>query len=161
MPVVDRCSRLLATREGHPPYVCIPHPSQQAAAPVAVASTAALTTPRRLHRGPRRTAGSWPTDYAFTAFAYGTKVKAAAGELRSADGPRAGSAAPPGGQDQANEVLGVDAPNNNPLIHLGAITSRSTTYKRMKQGIAAGTQSTSTVASVVLGPAEPAGRRRS
>ncbi len=93
-----------------------------------------------------------PTDYAFTAFAYGTKVKAAAGELRS------GRTAPSwigctrqADKSKANEVLGVDAPHNNPLIQFGAVTSRSTTYKKVQEGIAAGTQSTSTVASVVLG----------
>jgi hypothetical protein len=124
---------------------------------VAVASTAVLTTALLAVSGlPAAHAGGRSTDYAFTAFAYGTKVKAAAGELRS------GRTAPSwigctrqAGKTRTNQVLGVDAPNNNPLIDLGAITSRSTTYKKKKQGIAAGTQSSSTVASVVLGPQDP------
>ena len=52
-------------------------------------------------------------------------------------------------------MLGVDAPNNNPLVKLGAITSNSRTFKANKQGIAAGTESTSTVANVVLGLQNP------
>jgi len=119
----------------------------------AVASTAALTTALvAVSAPPAAHAGGRPTDYAFTAFAYGTKVKAAAGELRS------GRTAPSwigctrqAGKTRTNEVLGVDAPNNNPLVDLGAITSQSSTFKKKKQGIAAGTRSTSTVASVVLG----------
>jgi hypothetical protein len=119
---------------------------------VAVATTAALTTGLVAFSDPAAHSAGRPTDYAFTAFAYGTKVKAVAGELRS------GRTAPSwigctrqAGKARANEVLGVDAPNNNPLIDLGAITSHSSTYKAKQQGIAAGTQSTSTVASVVLG----------
>ena len=105
---------------------------------------------------PAAQAAGRPTDFAFTSFAYGTKVKAAAGELRS------GRTAPSwigctrqAGKVRSNEVLGVDAPTNNPLVQLGAITSRSSTFKAKKQGIAAGTESTSTVASVVLGLQNP------
>ena len=124
---------------------------------VAVATTATVATSLVALAGGTAAHGAGrPTDYAFTSFAYGTKVKAAAGELRS------GRTAPSwigctrqAGKSRANEVLGVDAPNNNPLIDLGAITSRSATYKKAKQGIAAGTQSTSTVASVVLGLQNP------
>jgi hypothetical protein len=119
---------------------------------VALAAIAALTTGMVAFSDPAAHSAGRPTDFAFTSFAYGTKVKAAAGELRS------GRTAPSwigctrqAGKTRANEVLGVDAPNNNPMIDLGAITSQSSTYKKKKQGIAAGTRSTSTVASVVLG----------
>jgi hypothetical protein len=117
----------------------------------AVASTAALTTALVAVSGaPAAHAGSRPTDYAFTAFAYGTKVKAAAGELRS------GRTAPSwigctrqAGKTKANKVLAADAPSNNPLIELGTITSNTSTYKR--PGIPGGTRSTSTIASIRLG----------
>ena len=119
---------------------------------VALAATAALTTALVAVAGGPAQAGGRPTDFAFTSFAYGTKVKAAAGELRS------GRTAPSwigctrqAGRTRSNEVLGADAPDNNPLVHLGTVTSSSRTYKAKKQGIAAGTESTSTVASVVLG----------
>jgi len=95
--------------------------------------TAALAT---VSVAPAAQAAGRPTDFAFTSFAYGTKVKAAAGELRS------GRTAPSwigctrqAGKVRTNEVLGVDAPTNNPLVRLGAITSRSTTFKTRKQGI--------------------------
>ena len=88
------------------------------------AVTAALVT---VSVAPAAQAAGRPTDFAFTSFAYGTKVKAAAGELRS------GRTAPSwigctrqAGKVRTNEVLGVDAPTNNPLVQLGAITSRST-----------------------------------
>jgi hypothetical protein len=123
---------------------------------VALVATSALTAALVAISGPPASAGGRPTDFAFTSFAYGTKVKAAAGELRS------GRTAPSwigctrqAGKSKANEVLAVDAPNNNPLIQLGAITSHSRTYKAKKQGIAAGTESTSTVANVVLGVQNP------
>ena len=123
---------------------------------VAVVATSALTAALVAISGPHAIAGGRPTDFAFTSFAYGTKVKAAAGELRS------GRTAPSwigctrqAGKSKANEVLAVDAPNNNPLIQLGAITSNSRTYKAKKQGIAAGTESMSTVATVVLGVQNP------
>jgi len=123
---------------------------------VAVVTTSALMAALVAISGPPAIAGGRPTDFAFTSFAYGTKVKAAAGELRS------GRTAPSwigctrqAGKSKANEVLAVDAPNNNPLIQLGAITSHSRTYKAKRQGIAAGTESTSTVANVVLGVQNP------
>jgi hypothetical protein len=117
----------------------------------AIASTAALTTALvAVSGGPAAHAGGSPTDYAFTAFAYGTKVKAAAGELRS------GRTAPSwigctrqAGKTKTNKVLAVDAPSNNPLIDLGAITSSSATFKRT--GVPGGTRSTSTIASIQLG----------
>jgi hypothetical protein len=125
---------------------------------VAVAATSAITAAMLAVTGaPAAHAAGRPTDFAFTSFSYGTKVKAAAGELRS------GRTAPSwigctrqAGRVRTNSVLAVDAPNNNPLIKLGAITSRSNTFKQKKQGIAAGTQSTSTVANVVLGLQNPA-----
>ena len=46
----------------------------------AAAVTAALVT---VSVAPPTQAAGRPTDFAFTSFAYGTKVKAAAGELRS------------------------------------------------------------------------------
>ena len=123
---------------------------------VAILATSALTTALVAVAGAPSQAAGRPTDFAFTSFAYGTKVKAAAGELRS------GRTAPSwigctrqAGKTKANEVLAVDAPNNNPLIHLGAVTSNSRTYKAKKKGIAAGTESTSTVANVVLGLQDP------
>src|SRR5688572_3204313 len=124
---------------------------------IACAATAAVTTALVTVSGtPAAQAAGRPTDFAFTSFAYGTKVKAAAGELRS------GRTAPSwigctrqAGKARTNEVLGVDAPTNNPLVELGAITSRSTTFKAKKEGIAAGTESTSTVADVVLGLQNP------
>ncbi|MEO6510061.1 MAG: choice-of-anchor P family protein [Nocardioides sp.] len=124
---------------------------------VALAATTALTTALVAVAGaPAAQAAGRPTDFAFTSFAYGTKVKAANGELRS------GRTAPSwigctrqAGKTKANELLAVDAPSNNPLIHIGAVTSSSHTYKQKKQGIAAGTQSTSTVANVVLGLQNP------
>ena len=124
---------------------------------IASVATAALTAALVSVSGaPAAQAAGRPTDFAFTSFAYGTKVKAAAGELRS------GRTAPSwigctrrAGKVRTNEVLGVDAPTNNPLVQLGAITSRSTTFKARKQGIAAGTESTSTVADVVLGLQNP------
>jgi hypothetical protein len=126
------------------------HPVSRLAAVTAVAVMA--TSVIALGEVPSAHAGGRPTDYGFSAFAYGTKVKAAAGELRS------GRTAPSwigctrqAGRTKANEVLAVDAPGNNPLIQLGTITSRSSTYKRAEQGIAGGTTSTSTIASVRLG----------
>lgn len=118
---------------------------------IATAATAALTTTLVAVSGvPAAHAGGNPTDYAFTAFAYGTKVKAAAGELRS------GRTAPSwigctrqAGKTKANKVVAADAPDNNPLIQLGAITSNSSTFK--KPGIPGGTRSTSTIASIRLG----------
>src|SRR5690242_5834992 len=106
---------------------------------VAVAATSALTTALVAVTGaPAANAAGRPTDFAFTSFAYGTKVKAGNGEIRS------GRTAPSwigctrqAGKTKTNEVLAVDAPNNNPLIKLGAITSASHTFKRKKQGIAA------------------------
>jgi hypothetical protein len=123
----------------------------------AVFSTAVVTASAVLvMASPAAHAGGRPTDYAFSSFAYGTKVKAATGELRS------GRTAPSwigctrqAGKVRANQVLGVDAPSNNPLINLGDITSKSTTFKSRKEGIAAGTESTSTIASVVLGLQNP------
>ena len=136
------------------------HPSGRRAVRrlVAVAATSAITAALVTVTGaPAAHAAGRPTDFAFTSFAYGTKVKAAAGELRS------GRTAPSwigctrqAGKVKTNAVLAVNAPNNNPLIQLGAITSRSNTFKEKKQGIAAGTQSTSTVANVVLGLQNPA-----
>jgi hypothetical protein len=119
----------------------------------ALVAIAAMTTSAVvLGQLPVAHAAGRTTDYAFSAFAYGTKVKAASGELRS------GRTAPSwigctrkAGRVKSNKVLAVDAPNNNPLIQLGAITSRSSTYQRLKQGIAGGTTSTSTIASVRLG----------
>src|SRR5688572_33202521 len=91
-----------------------------------IAVTGALVT---VAGAPAAHAAGHLTDYAFTAFAYGTKVKAAAGELRS------GRTAPSwigctreAGKTKANKVLAADAPSNNPLIELGTITSTSTTY---------------------------------
>jgi hypothetical protein len=120
---------------------------------VALLTTTAIATALAAVSGaPAAQAAGRPTDFAFTSFAYGTKVKAASGELRS------GRTAPSwigctrqAGRTKTNQVLAVDAPNNNPLIRLGAITSASHTFKHKKQGIAAGTESTSTVANVVLG----------
>ena len=110
---------------------------------------------------PRRRPRANPPTTRSPSFAYGTKVKAAAGQLRS------GRTAPSwigctrqAGKIRTNEVLAVDAPTNNPLIQLGAITSRSKTFKAKKQGIAAGTESTSTVAVGRPRPAEPADPRR-
>ena len=123
-----------------------------AGAAIAAVTTALVT----VSGAPAAQAAGRPTDFAFTSFAYGTKVKAAGGELRS------GRTAPSwigctrqAGKVRTNEVLGVDAPNNNPLVRLGAVTSRSTTFKAKKEGIAAGTESTSTVADVVLGLQNP------
>ena len=127
--------------------------SRLVAGAATVAVTAALVT---VTSAPGAQAAGRPTDFAFTSFAYGTKVKATAGELRS------GRTAPSwigctrqAGKVRANEVLGVDAPNNNPLVKLGAVTSNSRTFKATQQGIAGGTESTSTVASVVLGLQNP------
>ncbi len=119
---------------------------------VLTAVAAMTTSVVSITQAPAADAAGRPTDYGFTAFAYGTKVRAAAGELRS------GRTAPSwigctrkANKTKTNEVLGVNAPNTTPLIDLGAITSRSSTFKRLKQGIAGGTTSTSTIASVRLG----------
>jgi hypothetical protein len=122
-----------------------------ATAALTIALTAATGTPA--HAGVAAKGNT--TDYAFSALAYGTKVLAAAGELRS------GRTAPAwigctrqAGRDKTNELLAVDAPTGNPLIQLGTITSHSSTYKTPKT-IAAGTTSVSKVASVTLGLQNP------
>src|SRR5689334_86690 len=97
---------------------------------VALLTTTAIATALAAVSGaPAAQAAGRPTDFAFTSFAYGTKVKAASGELRS------GRTAPSwigctrqAGRTKTNQVLAVDAPNNNPLIRLGAITSASHTF---------------------------------
>ncbi|MBF4766580.1 hypothetical protein ISU10_02215 [Nocardioides agariphilus] len=120
---------------------------------VAIAAVAAMSTSVvAIGQAPAAHASKRTTAYSYTAFSYGTKVMAAAGELRSGrTAPSWVGCTRQAGQTRTNEVLGVDAPNNNPLIGLGAITSRSTTFKRVKQGIAGGTTSTSRIASVRLG----------
>ena len=122
-----------------------------ATAALTIALTAATGTPAHADV----TARGNTTDYAFSALAYGTKVLAAAGELRS------GRTAPSwigctrqAGRDKTNELLAVDAPTGNPLIQLGTITSHSSTFKSPKT-IAAGTESVSKVASVTLGLQNP------
>ncbi len=122
-----------------------------ATAALTIALTAATGTPARA----TVTARGNTTDYAFAALAYGTKVLSSAGELRS------GRTAPAwigctrqASRVKTNELLAVDAPTGNPLIQLGAITSRSSTFKTPKT-IAAGTESVSKVASVTLGIQNP------
>lgn len=121
-----------------------------------MAAATAVTSALVAVSGAPAQAGGRPTDFAFTGFAYGTKVAATAGELRS------GRTAPSwigctrqAGKTRSNAVAAVDAPNNNPLLKLGAITSKTRTFKAKRQGIVAGTESTSTIANVVLGMQNP------
>ncbi len=116
------------------------------------AAGALATSVVAVGQAPWAQAAKRPTPFSYTAFSYGTKVMAAAGELRSGrTAPAWVGCTQQAGRTRTNEVLGVDAPNNNPLIQLGAITSRSTTFKRATRGIPGGTTSTSTIASVRLG----------
>ncbi len=118
---------------------------------LAFGATAALSTAMIAVSHAPATAAGRPTDFAFNALAYGTKVKAAAGELRS------GRTAPAwigctrqAGRLKTNEVLAANTPANNPMIHLGTITARSSTFKT-RNAVAAGSESVSHVASVTLG----------
>ncbi len=94
------------------------------------------------------------TDYGFQTLAFGTRVSAQQVGFRSAKTAFTWeSCTRLTGLRRDSAVAAADAPGNNPSLKIGAVASRSATYRKKTKGIV-GTRSTDKIASVTLGPSD-------
>lgn len=98
------------------------------------------------------TAALTETDYGFQATAYGTKVVSNLVGLAS---DRTAfsylSCTRIAGKEHSNKVAGVALPTDSPMIQIGAVTSKTRSWKNPKDGIAGAVSGTNSIASVALG----------